>query len=327
MRRIDDDINTGQFKKVYLLYGQEDYLKKQYRDKLIRALVNDGDTMNFAKFDNDSINIGQMIDLAETMPFFADHRVLLISDSGWGKKTPEEMANYLDLASLPEATIFIFVETEVDKRSKLFKVAKELSRDIEMNKPDERTLALWVGNKLKAYGKQMKKEAWSEFLNRTSESMYNMDSELEKLVSYVGDRKQIELEDVKLVCTQQVEAKIFDLINAMAAKDLKSTMDLYNDMLSAKEPPMRILYMIVRQFRQMKTIKELASHGENAGTIAKKVGAPEFAVNRSVRLMKNFSDRAIRELLDDACDFEYRVKSGRLDEFMAVELLIAKYTS
>ena len=53
MKTIDNDIKNMDFKKAYLLYGQERYLIKQYRDKLIKAMVNDGDSMNFSSFEGD----------------------------------------------------------------------------------------------------------------------------------------------------------------------------------------------------------------------------------------------------------------------------------
>ena len=56
MKTIDNDIKAGDFKKVYLLYGQERYLIKQYRDKLIKAMVSEGDSMNFSSFEGDGIN-------------------------------------------------------------------------------------------------------------------------------------------------------------------------------------------------------------------------------------------------------------------------------
>ncbi len=323
MKRIDSDIASGQFKNIYLLYGQEDYLKIQYKNKLIKALVNDGDEMNFSKYEDKGVNVPQIIDQAETMPFFADHRVILIENSGFGKKTPEDMAQYL--SQVPEFTVLIFVESAMDKRSALYKAAKAAGRDIELNMPDERSLTIWVGSILKSSGKQMKKEAFAEFLSRTGDSMDNMQNELTKLMSYVGDSKQITLEDVTAVCTNRVESVVFDLVNAIAAKDLKKTMDLYQDMLSAKEPPMRILSLIVRQFKQMKIIKECMHHGENNATIAPKVGVSEFVVRKLTGPCNNFSEEDIRGLLEDAADMEQRYKTGRMDASMAVELIIMKY--
>ena len=323
MRRIDEDIANGQFKNLYLIYGEEDYLKLQYKNKLIAALVNEGDNMNFSKYEDNGINTAQIIDQAETMPFFAEHRVILIENSGFGKKMPEDLGNYL--STIPEFTVFIFVEPTADKRGKLYKAAKAAGRNIEINMPNEAVLAKWVGAQLNAAGKQMKKDAWSQFLNMTHESMDNMSRELEKLITYVGDRNQITIDDVNAICIAKVETKIFDMLNAISAKDMVKTMDLYQDMLSAKEPPMRILTMIVRQFRQMKVVKELSGFGNNASTIAGKVGMPDFAVRRTMQLAGNFSDKEITNLLNDAADFEEKFKTGRLDEKLAVELIIMKY--
>ena len=78
MQRINEDIKTGQLKQVYLLYGEEAYLRKQYKDRLKKALCADGDTMNFHYCEGKDVNVPQIIDLAETLPFLAERRVLLI---------------------------------------------------------------------------------------------------------------------------------------------------------------------------------------------------------------------------------------------------------
>ena len=95
MQQLLEDIKNRQFRQVYLLYGQEAYLKNQYRDKLKEALVQDGDTMNFTVFKGKNSNPGEIIDLAETMPFLAERRVILIEDSGFFKKGGEQLADYL----------------------------------------------------------------------------------------------------------------------------------------------------------------------------------------------------------------------------------------
>ncbi len=117
MKTIDDDIRSGNFKQIYLLYGTEAYLKKQYKDKLKNAMAAPDDNMNFTTFEGKNINPKEVIDLAETLPFFADRRVILIEDSGFFKSSCEDLAEYL--TQVAPATHFIFVEEEVDKRSKM----------------------------------------------------------------------------------------------------------------------------------------------------------------------------------------------------------------
>ena len=97
MKTIDADIKAGSFQPVYLLYGEEAYLKNQYKKKLQQALSREGDTMNAAYYEGKNINPGEIIDLAETLPFFAEHRLILIENSGIFKlKQPcEELAEYI----------------------------------------------------------------------------------------------------------------------------------------------------------------------------------------------------------------------------------------
>ena len=130
MKTIDNDIKTGQLKQVYLLYGEEQYLIRQYRDKLKKAMVAEDDTMNFSSFEGNDINQKEIIDLAETLPFFADRRMILIEDSGLFKKSAEELADYM--ASVPETTCFVFVEKEIDKKTKMYKAVNKIGNDRPM---------------------------------------------------------------------------------------------------------------------------------------------------------------------------------------------------
>ena len=68
MKTIDEDIRNGQFQSVYLLCGEEAYLKKQYKDKLKRAMADPDDSMNFSAYEGKGINPKEVIDLAETLP-------------------------------------------------------------------------------------------------------------------------------------------------------------------------------------------------------------------------------------------------------------------
>ena len=75
MKSLNEDLKTGQFKQIYLLYGEEAYLKKQYRDRLTKALLPEGDTMNFAHFEGKGVDVKSVIDLSETLPFFCRKKI------------------------------------------------------------------------------------------------------------------------------------------------------------------------------------------------------------------------------------------------------------
>ena len=324
MKSIDEDIKSGQFKRLYLLYGDEDYLKKQYRDKLLHALVAEGDTMNFAKYDGQNVSVGELIDLAETLPFFAERRVILVTDSGFFKSSEEQLALYF--AEIQDTTCMIFVESEVDKRSKTYKAAAKAGSAVDFSMPDERMLTSWMMARVKQAGKTMTQEAWTEFFDRTNDRMDHMNLEMEKLLSYVYDKDSITLADVEAICTKQMHSKVFDMISFIASKNLPKVLELYHDMLAAKEPPIRILALIIRQFDQMYLMKDMASQGMNVSTIASKLGSRDFIVRKNLGLARNFTMEQIRALLEDAADLDERAKTGRINDRMAVELLMVQYS-
>ena len=145
MKNIQEDIKTGNFKQAYLLYGEEAYLKQQYKHKLVQALNPEDDTMNFNHYEGRNIDVKELIDLCETMPFFADRRVVLLEDTGFFKNKCDELADYMK--ELPDYLCLIFVENEVDKRNRMYKAVKAAGRIGEFVQQDEKTLMRWASEK------------------------------------------------------------------------------------------------------------------------------------------------------------------------------------
>ena len=325
MQTINEDIKNGTFRRVYLLYGDEDYLKLQYKNKLLRALVTEGDTMNFSRFEGKEAQVPALIDLAETMPFFAEYRVILVEDSGFFKNAAPQLAEYLP--DMPETTCMIFIEKEVDKRCKTYKSLKDIGRMVEFKTPDEKMLTRWVLTVLQKNGKKLTQPTMQLFLEKAGNSMGNIDRELEKLICYVGDREIIQMDDVEEICTGQTENRIFDMIHMMAEKRQKEALELYYDLLALKEPPMRILFLLVRQFNILLQVKTMVAAGMEQNQIADRAGLRSFTIRRYRSEAGHFSVQKLKEALRDCARAEEDVKTGRLDDRLSVELILVKYSA
>jgi DNA polymerase-3 subunit delta len=325
MKTIDNDIKMGQLKNVYLLYGTEDYLKRQYRDKLKHALVEPDDTMNFSAYEGKDINPKELIDLSETLPFFKEKRMILVENSGFFKNSCDDLAEYM--GQVPESTCFVFVEEEVDKRSKLFKAASRAGSAVEFETPKEDMLVRWILGRIQREGKKITQSVMQLFLSKTGSDMENIDKELEKLICYTLDKTEISAADVEAICTGQTENKIFEMIDAISAKNQKKALDLYYDLLALKEAPMRILFLIARQFQNLLLIKSMSAKGYPAVSIAKTAGMPSFAVQKNLRQAGAFKINQLKEAIEDCGQAEEDVKTGRMADQLAVELLIVKYSA
>lgn len=325
MKSLNEDIKTGQFKPAYLLYGEEAYLKKQYKDKLTKAMLPEGDTVNYAYYEGKGTNPAELIDLAETMPFFADRRLIVVENSGFFKNATPELADYIK--NMPETACFIFVESEVDKRGKMYKAVKDKGRAVEMGRQDEKTLLYWLAGMVKKEGKQIKESTARYLVAKTGTDMENLEKEMEKLFSYTLGQTEITVQDVDEICTTQVTNKIFDMVEAVAAKQQKQALDYYYDLLALKEPPMRILYLLARQFKLLMEVKDLSGRGYDKPQIAKTAGLHPFVAGKYIKQCRSFSKEELRSIMEEAANTEEMVKTGRLNDRMSVELFIVKYSS
>ena len=153
MKVLAQDIKTGEFKPVYLICGEEAFLKKSYKNRMKDAMVGD-DTMNFHYFEGKGLDLKEIISLADTMPFFGERRLILIEDSGLFKGSgADALVEYLP--QMPDTTCMLFVENEVDKRNRLYKKVKDLGYAAEMERQDARQLGAWAGGILAKEGKKI----------------------------------------------------------------------------------------------------------------------------------------------------------------------------
>ena len=324
MQTIANDIKTGSFHRVYLLYGEESYLKRSYKNQLKEALVRPNDTMNYHYFEGKGINPKSIIDLAETMPFLADFRFILIENSGFFKNSCDELAAYIK--DIPETCVFLFVENEIDRRGKLYKAVKQFGYPTELAKQPEKKLIVWLLSLLKKEGKKITEANLHLFLEKTGSDMELSTKELEKLICYIYPREVITSEDIETICCEQTTGKIFDMITAISEKRQKKALELYYDLLLLKEPPMRILFLLTRQFHLLMQIKELSAAHCDFTTISKQTNLQTFLIGKYVNQAKHFSSTALRQAVQDCIETEEAVKTGKINDRLGVELLIISYT-
>ena len=325
MKNIQADIKSGNFKQAYLLYGDEAYLKQQYKHNLVKALNPDGDTMNFNHYEGKGVDVKQLIDLCETMPFFADRRVILLEDTGFFKNKSEELADYMK--ELPDYLCMVFVESEVDKRNRMYKAVKACGTIAEFARQDEKTLMRWAAGILGKAGKKITQRDMELLLTKTGTDMGNLRMELEKLICYTEGRDVVTAEDIEEICTTQTTNRIFDMVRAVTEKNQKRALDLYYDLLTLKEPPMRILFLLAKQYRQLLQVKQFAEAGLAQQEMESKLGVPSFAVRNIASCARAYTISELEQAIKDFVDAEESVKTGRLEDKLSVELLIIIYSS
>lgn len=319
MNNINKQIKSGTLKPVYLLCGQEDYLKRVYRDRLKKAALENGSDMNCSTFSGKQVDPVRFQEAIETLPFFAPRRFVLVEDSGLFH-TSNEFSTYIE--QIPDTTVVVFVEHEVDKRNKLYKAVKEHGYISEMNGMEQSDLKVWIGSYFAKEGKRLTEAVAMELIERTGGDMELLLREMEKLSCYAMERDVIAKEDLAAVCTTQLTSHIFQMIDDIAAGRPENAMKLYQELLALKERPMTILYLITKHFNRLMVVKEMKSKHASSKEMASALGIPPFAVSKHITQAGRFSADTLRRIVENGIKIEENVKKGRLFDQIGVELLI-----
>lgn len=325
MKKIMQDIKENTFERFYLLYGSEDYLKHQYRDKLVKALVDVEDNMNYSFYEGKKINVNDLLDTGDTLPFFAENRVIVVENSGLFKKTPEGFEKRL--INFPDSTHVIFVEFEVDGRNRLVTWFKKNGYKTEMKAPSEGEIRKWIAKLCKDEGKQIYENAVEYFIGSVGLDMMLIKNELDKLFSYVGDRAEITIEDVREVCVNEADDTLYQMVDAIGNRNQKEALILYRNLLQLKQEPLFILSQLSRNVRKMLEISELLSDGKNFDEIASIAGVPKWTINRYKTQIRNNSKESFKQMLERCINTEASIKTGLVKDIVGVELLIIEFSA
>ncbi len=325
MKQINQDIQTNTIKAFYLLFGKEDYLKHQYRDKLVKALAEPKDNMNVSVFQGNGLNVQELLEIANTLPFFAPQRVIVVENSNLFKKTPENLEKQLE--GLPESTYIIFVENEVDKRNRLYKWVGKNGYACELDTPDEKMLLSWIKGLCREEGKTMDDTAIFYFVEHMGTDMLLLRNELEKLFCYKLQENTIAVEDVQRVCVSQATGKMFAMLDAIGMHNQPQALSLYRDLLALKESPIGILRMLLRHFNILMQISALSAEGKNNKEMAAACAIPPFSVKKYAAQASKYTFEKIQNMVEMCQNTEQHIKSGNIKDLVAVELLIINFSS
>lgn len=328
MQILDNAIINREFKNIYLIFGEEYYLKNLYEKKLVDAIVSEETKMmNFNLLEEKSISVDKIEEISNTLPFMNDYRLLLIKDSKLfieGKKAEtDKLLKYIN--NIPNTTIIIFVEEKVDKKFKIFKEIKKLGEVCEFNSLSEQDLTKWILNKLSESSKKMSLETCIYLIRNVGGNMEVISNELEKLINFKNEQ-EITKKDIDEICTKSIESRIFDLVSAIGNKDTNKALTLYKALIFNKTSPFMILSMIARQFRIILQVKYLDKQNKNIMEISNNLGLRDFIVKEALKQSKNFkSFKILLNAINDCVETDNKCKIGLLKDDLAIEMLIVKY--
>lgn len=322
---LKKQISEGNYKKIYLFCGDEDFLKAHYfgllKSKLVDELFADFNYVVFegAKQDFDEITIA-----LDTPPMMAMQKLVLIKYSGIFAKTNEAAKAYWTEAfsRLNDYVTLVFYEDEIDKRSALYKAAEKLGEIVECAPLEGVELLNWIGRGCREANKMIGREE-AEYLIRSCDGgMNNIKRELEKLFAYCGDK--ITKKDIDKIVTKMPQSRAFDMVNALMKKDAKTVFDRLDELKVLKESAFMVLAMLYNNFERIFHTKILLEHSTEYNAIASKIKVSPYFVRDYISAARAADKKFLTHALSEIAEIDYDVKQGRVDEWLAVEKFLAQ---
>lgn len=324
MRGLKEQIQKGQIGKLYLFYGEERYLIQLYEQRIKKALLLPEDEMmnlDVLQSPQDPLAVQTSI---ETLPFMAERRLVIIKESGAFEAKAGKLGELAELMpDLPETTTVVWIESKVDKRSKLYKAVQKNGYIVEFKRLGENELMIWIGQELKHRGIRIDRNTAAYFLSLTGNDMVRIQTELEKLTSYVKERGLITRQDVDSIVSVTIENSIFKLTDYLGNQQPAAAYRIYRQLLEDNEPVHRIFYMMIRQFRLL--YKASLMQGADRNTVAKELGVPSFAAGNYQNQARRFGEKRLKELLHQLLEMDVATKTGEMDPEEAATLVILQY--
>ena len=328
MKSLKEQIRDGEFSKLYLFYGDEPYLIRLNAGRIKKALMTEEDEMmNFDLF-RENIDTEALKISLETLPFMCERRLVFVENSGaFTSKAPESLTRELEHAaeSLPDTTTVVFMEKDVDKRSRMFKAAQKYGQVLEMNHPGEQELGIWISQEFRRRNVRIDQNNISYFLSLTGGNMENILSEIQKLAGYVKEKGVVAREDIDLLVTPSVETKIFRLTDHLGSGRQDQAYLAYQELLRQNEKPEMIFYMICRQFHLL--YRTSLMERESADTVAAELKLRPFVSREYKRQAGMFGRERLLKLVKKLYQFDLGFKTGEITVQEALDLVLLRYAS
>ncbi|MBC6127337.1 DNA polymerase III subunit delta [Listeria booriae] len=322
-------IEKKQFAPIYLIIGTEDYIINETKKRLVANILDTEDTdFNYANFDLDETAIEQVIEEAETIPFFGDRRLIVASNPSFlttektKSKIEHRTARLEDYLNEPvDYSILVIIARveKLDERKKLTKLLKKQATIVDAKRPNDAELRKWVQSAIKNNDFSMEIPAIERLMELTGGQLTTAMNELDKLMLYKLESREISVADVESLVVRSLEQNIFLLLDKMIALDIGGALSIYYDLLKQKEEPIKILALIASQFRLLTQIKLLEKQGFSQQQVAQKLKVHPFRVKIGARQAKSFSYEQLTATLERLAEMDFEMKTGYGDKAQKLE--------
>ena len=310
---------------LYLIYGLENYLiNEKIKEIVDKSKV---ETDNIINFDLDEDSIMSVLVEASTVGMFSDKKVLIVNNSNFlcankslSENELDELNKYIEHPFEDIMIIFVVREEKLDSRKKITKNLSKICKVYECNKIDSYNMNNYLSNYIRDKGYSISSDSVDLIISKVGYELSNIINELDKLFIYKDTDKKIKKEDIENVITKNIEKNIFELTNAIINRNKDKIMEIYNDLILAKEDPIKLLVTLSNQLRLILQVKLMRRGGYSEKEIVTTLKEHPYRINLAMK--SSFEINDLKKKMLKLSELDYKIVTGEVDKFFGFEMFL-----
>ena len=298
---------------------------------------------NFHQIAAADASLSSLMPVCDAIPFLAEKRLVLVEGAlsalerrdgrtgSRGRGAPTQAASTWEgledyVSRMPPTTSLVFADGAVRRGNPFLERLRPVAQVIELPTPNGEALARWVRTATTAKGGSINPGAIALLCRLVGPNLFALDGELEKLILY-ADGSSIEESHVRQLVSQAREASIFTVVDAILEGRSKIALNSAARLFEGGADFSYIVAMLARQLRLVLLARDFAEQGHSWPEVGRRlnIGA-EFALRKTLDQAKRHSRPGLVRLYERLLEADLAVKQGKLEEEVALELLVAGST-
>jgi DNA polymerase-3 subunit delta len=306
-------LQKGEIAPLYYFHGDEPYLIERAVKRLLDLTVSpDSRDFNLDIFYGKECKGEEIATTGQTLPMFAERRVVLVKRSG--ELSPAALEMLTEYVSDPSpSTCMIFEGEKIDQRKRFFVEMKKRGNLVEFKRLYENHLGPFIREEAAVYGKKVEPAAVEMLVYLIGNNLQELAAEIEKVAIYVTGRDAITVADIREIVSDTKVDSIFELTDSIGRRDLGKSLRNLNTILRDGEAPLMVLAMLTRHFRQLWRVKELSDKRLPPNEIGKAAGINPYFLKGIVEQAKNYRISEFRGIFERliATDLALKTSGGK----------------
>ncbi|MBR5239730.1 MAG: DNA polymerase III subunit delta [Clostridia bacterium] len=333
LKELNRTITEKQFSNLYVFYGEEDYLKEFYANRIIQSVVDE----NFACFNlfhyQNLPDKQELRNALEQPPMMAEYKVVYLNQTDV-MKAPADFRDALteQMKNLAPFTILIIRETAVDKRSAIWTTAKNQGVTVECNYPSPSDMRAFINREFTKRQKKIPASLVDKILNEAEPNMYATINLIDTVCAYLQDTETVTEQVLNQFMQKSMQAVIFDLSEFLVTGQKEKAYQLLNQLklTPSKTPPQMIFTLLSRHISGMYLAKVSQEERIPTAEIKPLLGknVPDFVITKYLRQGKNIPISKLEQLIIFCSETDFKLKSGQIsDPYLGIYTLFLKFWS